>query len=206
MRSFSTEKDDLIQPSMSKNSIVDSNEKFYANYTSKFMKHLLDLLFENNDGNKNISLVEIQKRIELLIINEFDAFYSDNQVKYVGGITSNTLVPSFIKYILYKEDSVRENLKKLKARYKKIKTIRKDELFKGDIYSVVDTRYLVNLCLSQFLLVYTYQDSDNDKNYNLVSVTISMGKKVLNRYFNKLRDNHNKVNNTKISYSVWLDK
>jgi hypothetical protein len=191
---------------MSKNSFVDSNEKFYGNYTSKFMKHLLDVLFENNEGNENISLVEIQKRIELLIINEFDIFYSDNQVKYIGGITSNTLVPSFIKYILGKEDSVRESLKKLKDRYKKIKTIRKDELFKAEIYSVVDTKYLVNLCLSQFLLVYTYQESDNDKNYNLVSVTISMGKKILNRYFNKLKDKHTKKNDTKISYSVWLYK
>jgi len=79
-------------------------------------------------------------------------------------------------------------------------------LFIADILSVVDTDFILNLCLSQYLLVYTYQGSDNDKSYNLIRVSISIGGKLLNRYFNILKTKYNKENDCNISYSDWMDK
>ena len=59
-----------------------------------------------------------------------------------------------------------------------------------------------NVCMSHFLLVYTYQKSDNDKYYNLINVSITMANKLLNRYFNCTRDVYMKENDTSISYSL----
>lgn len=42
---------------------------------------------------------------------------------------------------------------------------------------------MLNICLSHFLFVYNYQSSDYDKHYNLVSVSIVVGNKMLNPCF-----------------------
>lgn len=181
-------------------------DNFTSPYTSSFINHLLDQLFLSNEGNKDISYNEIQKRIEMIIINQYDVFYSNNKQNYAGAVYSEIMVPSFIKYIIGKEDLVKLYIKRLKDSYKSKKTIRKDQLFIADILSVVDNDFIVNLCLSQYLLIYTYQNSDNDKNYNLIRVSISIGSKLLNRYFNILKNNYNEKNHSQISYSDWVEK
>lgn len=62
----------------------------------------------------------------------------------------------------------------------------------------------MNLCLVHFMLVYTYQNSDNDKFYNLVGVSVVIGNKILNRDINKLRFEYIKEKNN-ISYSTWFE-
>lgn len=105
----------------------------------------------------------------MIIINQYDEFYSNNKYKYAGEVYSDIIVPAFINYIMDKEELVKSYISRLKDSYKTKKTTRKDQLFIADILSVVDNDFIVNLCLSQYLLIYTYQGSDNDKNYNLLT-------------------------------------
>ena len=77
---------------------------------------------------------------------------------------------------------MKHSIDKLQSSYLKNKYTRKEEIFIGHIINT----FFLNLCLVHFLLVYTYQNSDNDKNYNLLGVSINLGNKILNKYFNVL--------------------
>ena len=70
----------------------------------------------------------------------------------------------------------------------------------------MDKTFFLNLCLVHFLLVYTYQNSDNDKNYNLLGVSINIGNKILNKYFNVLRQEYIEKSSNEISYLEWVEK
>lgn len=76
----------------------------------------------------------------------------------------------------------------------------------GEILNNVSKGFMKNLCLLHFLLVFTHQNSDNDQYYNMISVSISMGDKLINKYFNILRARYIKESNTNISYSLFIDK
>lgn len=178
-----------------------------SDHMSKFIYHLLDKFYINSIGVGKLNNEEFQRRIETLIINEFDDFFSNNTKDYImGGVNMNILSPSLTKYILSKEGVLKDYIIKFKKHYKETTTIRKDQLFIRDILSIVDKEFLHNLCLVHFLMIYTYQNSDNDKNYNTLKVSISIGNKILNRYFNLLREKYNLNNEVEISYSDYLGK
>ena len=44
-----------------------------------------------------------------------------------------------------------------------------------------------NLSILQFKIIYSNQNSDNYQHYNLLSVSIILGNKIINRYLNILR-------------------
>jgi hypothetical protein len=74
-------------------------------YSSKFVSHLLKQLYISEDSNKNINNYDLQRRIESIILDEFDLFFSNNVHKYsMGGIKTDILGPKLIKYISEKED------------------------------------------------------------------------------------------------------
>jgi hypothetical protein len=183
--------------------IVNKYKSVNGDYTSKFMNHLLDSLYLNYGDGDKISNEEIQKRMESIILNEFDVFYSNNKLNYSkNGINHDILVPPFIKYLLEKEELIKDNIVIFKKFYKDKKSSRLDQMFIAEILSVVNSAFISNVCMSHFLLVYTYQKSDNDKYYNLINVSITMANKLLNRYFNCTRDVYMKENDTSISYSL----
>jgi len=77
---------------------------------------------------------------------------------------------------------LKHSIDKLQSSYFKNKYTRKEEIFIGHIINTLDKTFFLNLCLVHFLLVYTYQNSDQ----NLLGVSINIGNKILNKYFNVL--------------------
>lgn len=59
-----------------------------------------------------------------------------------------------------------------------------------------------------FLLVYSYQNSDNDKYNVLLPASITIGKKIVNRYLNNTRDDDLKGvdEKNKIYFLLWLEE
>lgn len=93
---------------------------------------------------------------------------------------------SLKKYILEKETSILHYIKKLYLSqtesipsYLDYKGSKNDKYLYGLIITTVSQDYIYNLCLFHFLVVYTYQNSIDDKNYILLPVSIVIGKKLL---------------------------
>jgi hypothetical protein len=131
-----------------------------------------------------------------LVIGELDLLFSDNENQYIlGGINTSMVIDDFnlSKYIIDKEDTIKLYINKLQAFYRENKITRTDQILMKEIINTIDNDFIINLCLLHFLLIYTYQNSDNDKNYNLLSVSITIGNKLINKYFNILLNNHNSI-------------
>lgn len=60
------------------------------------------------------------------------------------------------------------------------------------IISRLGKEYLFNLCLILFLQIYTSQNSNYDKEHVLVSVSIKLGKLLVNSFINLLKDEYKK--------------
>lgn len=55
------------------------------------------------------------------------------------------------------------------------------------ILTTINKDFIRNLSILQFKIIYSNQNSDNDQHYNLLSVSIILGNKIINRYLNILR-------------------
>lgn len=65
------------------------------------------------------------------------------------------------------------------------------------ILTTINKDFIRNLSILQFRIIYSNQNSDNDQHYNLLSVFIILGNRIINRYLNILRykeSNDNKDN------------
>lgn len=55
------------------------------------------------------------------------------------------------------------------------------------ILTTINKDFIRNLSILQFRIIYSNQNSDNDQHYNLLSVSIILGNRLINRYLNILR-------------------
>ena len=58
------------------------------------------------------------------------------------------------------------------------------------IITSLDKASIFHFCVQQFLIVYTYKDTNNDKNYVSVPVSIKIGKRMFHKYINDLKDKY----------------
>jgi len=122
-----------------------------------------------------------------MIFDEHDYIFSGNISRYVGGINTQLLNPIVSKYVLDKKPLLYKYidnllLEQIDILNKTEVTKKADYTFIATIISSFDQSYIRNLCIYYFLLVYTYQDSENDKNYAAVPVSINIGKKMFRNY------------------------
>ena len=191
--------------------LLDNNVN-KSNYHSKFLEHLLSKLNKLAHQNGYINNADTQKSIESLIMDEFDIFSSNNKSYYIAGVINTELLgPLLSKYIIDRIDLLNSYVDKLQSINLRSNT-RKDKVFMNNIVVTVDRDFILNLCFAHFILVYIYQNSDNDKFYALAKVSVTIGKKIVNRYFNELRNAYIKKNkenephNEPLSFSLWVEK
>jgi hypothetical protein len=167
---------------------------------TNFVSHLLNMF--NDPHNTLINNEDSQRRIESIIHDEYELAFA-NTTKFVGGINTELLTPTFSKYLIDKEQDLATYVGLLMEEQLHLIDNKKGN-FKKDLISHVITRVgerlIKGLCLSTFFLVYTYQDSYNDKNHVLVPVSIKIGKRMFNFYINLLRDEYIKNNKLNITY------
>jgi len=132
----------------------------------------------------------------------------------MGGVNTGLFGHRFNKYIFDKKDTLLFYINKLKCSYKSnLNDNRVDKILKGNIITNIDKEFILHLAIFYFLLIYTsacfatQQNSDNDKNYLLVPVSIAIGKKMVSRYLNILkRKSEENINNKSLSYTLWFIK
>ena len=87
------------------NSFTDIDPKLYKDYSSKFVSNLLHTF--NDPANTLINNEKSQRRIESIIIDEFDASFSSNKSKYIAGVNTELLASHIFKYVLNISKDVR---------------------------------------------------------------------------------------------------
>lgn len=199
--------------------LAESNNKEYTSnvcykdsqFSSKFVSRLLNSF--NDPNNILINNEQSKRTIENIIIEEFESVFGGNTNKFIaGGVNTGLLTPILTKYILDKEFLIRKYINNLVKEQEDVIKDNKnrdkfDKLLMANIItSIHHEGFIWNLCLHQFLLVFTFSNTDNDSNYTLLPVSITIAKKMFIKYINILRANDYKVNGQTVKYSEWLDK
>lgn len=128
-----------------------------------------------------------------------------------GGIKSEILGPILNKYLFNKKDYMLRYINNLLDVEKGIllgtKMSKKlDVILMAKIIISLEVSDLHNLCLSNFLLVYTYQDGEEVKQFASLPVSIRIGKRMFSIYINNLKYKYIKDTKEFISYTLWLEK
>lgn len=169
--------------------------------------HILTRILEDivvESISKNKSLEEKQVAIENAVLNQFEEYLNKYKGYSIAGINTGALTRKIREYLIdHEEDLLKliENMKKYinTTPSKKLET--KLTNIK-EIISIVDDSFLLNLCLLHFLMIVTYQDSEDDKKTKDINVFIEMGNKVMRKYALTLK---NKDENYKgMKYKLWI--
>lgn len=116
----------------SKTKVLSKNNVSEKNLGSKFVTHLLSIIYINEESKKVYDNYTLQKRIESITIDEFDIMFSNNVNKYtIGGINTSILGSKLVNYINSKQETLELSIDRLKKYYleKKILTKQKEEMF-----------------------------------------------------------------------------
>lgn len=81
-----------------------------------------------------------------------------------------------------------------------------DDIIKAKVTSSFDVDSLFNICITQFLLVYTYKDTEEDKFLASANVSVSIGKRMFNKYLNNLKTKYLNSGGNYITYTDWVNK
>ena len=129
-----------------------------------------------------------------MILDEFETVFTPNKFKFlVAGINIDNLNPILNKYILDKKPLLDFYIGKLtgyieeeiKVSYNNTKH---DKVLINKIINTIKPDYIYNLYLHHFLILYTYENTEEVKNTLLVPVSVTIGKKLVTKYFNTLRE------------------
>jgi len=174
-----------------------------GNNHSKFIGHLLNQLEATVINNGVVSNEATQKRIENIIFDEFDLFVSNKNKNILGNSDLPSINSPLSRYVIDKQKLLEFYLGKLqKSSF--LDTLsgsnREEKEFIIEIIVTIDKEFLLNLCLLHYVLVYAHQNTDNDKYYHVTKMSISIGSKMIYRYFNILKNKYMKNNNCDIKY------
>ena len=181
-----------------------------GNVTPKFITLLLNSF--NDPNNTFTNSEQSQRVIENIIFEDYESAVSSNTNRFItGGIKVDILGPILNKYILSKREIILIYINNLRREQQsKLDNSKLSENFDivlmATIITSLDINILYSLCISQFLLTYSYQDTEEVKQFGSVPVSVSLGKKMFARYINSLRDQHIKETGQHITYTLWLEK
>lgn len=175
------------------------------NFSSKFVSTLLNSL--NDPKHILINDEESQINIENILFDEYESIFRDKPKNMVAGINTEILGPILSKYTLgkldifnrYIDNLYNEQLEILKN--EKIKN-KYDIILMANIIKSLGKGSILNICLYHFLLVYTYQNTDIDKYYVSIPVSIRIAKKMFSKYINLLKNQYVEKNKISISYTL----
>ena len=179
----------------------------------KFVSRLLNAFSDPN--NILINNQESQIIIENIIFDEYEALFSGNTSKYiVGGINTEILGPILSKYLLEKDLVLKKYIDNLLTQQAEVLTNvdklsgknKFDSILTAKVITSLDKKFIHNLCLYHFLVVYSYQNTESDKNYASVVVSIKIAKKMFNKYINNLKHDYIQESKNPISYTLFFDK
>lgn len=177
-----------------------------ANFVSVILKSLNDPnnTFKNDENS--------QRSIESIVFEDYEFNYSANSTKFIsGGINTEILTPMLNKMIYDKTDIIKVYIKNLLNEQNEVlnnpnNANKFSEIIKAKITTSFDVDFLFSICITHFLLIYTYQDTEEDKFLASINVSINIGKKMFAKYLNNLKAEYYKNTLNYITYTDWINK
>lgn len=115
-------------------------------------------------------------------------YYSTNKKEFsVNGINTELLNSKVNKFVLHRIDLINNIIGRLLADKSNKNT--NEKILVHKILNNVGKKYIINLCMVQFLTSISHQHIEDDKNSIVVSVILGLGGKLINRYKNYLNYN-----------------
>jgi hypothetical protein len=144
--------------------------------------NILNSLFINNINKEYLSNEESQRAIEELVFNHYDLLFRNFKGYVIGGINTNIFSNKLNTYLLDKRPELVNNINNYKEYIINSKFILSTDKDIAPIISDIDVDFLVNLCIRYFLIISSYQNSnEKDKIYS-INVALNIGKEMLSRY------------------------
>lgn len=171
---------------------------------NNILGNILNSLFTNHVNKEYISNEQSQKAIETLLFDQYELLFKNYKGYSVSGINTDLISPRLKSFLIEKNDDLVTRIKDFKEfclSPDKKKTQHSDVSF---IINELDLNFILNLCLLHFIIISTYQDSEDKDKFYSINVAITIGKKMLNKYLYtiKCRDKDFKD----ASYSEWYAK
>ena len=85
----------------------------------------------------------------------------------VGGINTDLISPKLKSYILEKNDGLISRIKDFKGFYLNSNKRKRLDSDIAPIINELDIDFILNLCLLHFIIISSYQDSEDNKNFIL---------------------------------------
>ena len=140
--------------------------------------------------------------IEDLVFNEYSEVFKDYKGYDVGGINTYLLPTKLKKYIIDKTTLLNNKIKDLKNFYSD-DSIRKNNKDKSiaPVINELDNDFIYNLCLLHFILVSSYQNSEEKDKFYSTNVAMNIGRNMIRKYLFYLKCKY--IYFKEASYSDW---
>ena len=181
-----------------------------TNSTSNFVSVILKSLNDPKNTFKNDEVSE--RSLENMVFQDSEFNYSANSTKFIsGGINIDILSPLLNKTIINITDTINRYINNLINQQMEVLNNKKNankfyDILVAKIITSNDVSSLFNICVSNFLAIYTYQDTDEDKFLASINVSINIGKKIFNKYLNNLKTQYYKSSGIDITFTNWVNK
>lgn len=183
--------------SLSVTNVTNSNN----NFASVILKSLNDPknVFRNDENS--------QRAIENIVFEDYEFNYSANSAKYIrGGINTQILNPMLNKMILDKSEIIKVYINNLLNEQNEVlnnpnNVDKFGDIIKAKIITSFSVTSLFDICITHFLLIYTYQDTEEDKFLASINVSINIGKKMFSKYLNKLKYQYSESSSNNITFT-----
>lgn len=189
---------------------INHRKRFYAS-TSKgnkdysLISNTLRLMDSSFTTNGFIANNDTQRFIESFVYNEFSSsvVVKPNYVAHVDtnilGVTVSSYINSKVDILntyvdslfeVTKQDAIKSNSNKITA------------CLTYEILCKIGKPFILSICIHHFLIILTYQHTENDNYTNLLAISIKIGKLLVQKYLVEL----NTINKSDIrpSYSSFL--
>ena len=203
-RYFSTGKGKVFDVTSSPLEITKHNTT-HSSFVSNLLKSLAD------PNNVLINNEQSQRSIENIVFDDYEEAFSRNTTRFIaGGINTEVLGPLLSKFIFEKKDIVNTYIDNLSKAQDDIlnnhnNTDKSELTLMAKIITSLSKDTIFSLCITHFILVYSYQETEEDKQFATLPTSIKIGKKMFSKYINNLKDEYLNNGNTYITYTNWLN-
>jgi hypothetical protein len=148
------------------------------------LSKILHSVYTNNAKNYVSNEVN-QIAIEELVFDQYATLFTNYKGYSMGDINTSLLTGRLKEYILDKGDELTTRVKDLQEYYVNIdnkSNKKKEDIFIGSVVSSLDTNFILNLCLLHFIIISSYQNTEDKDKFYSINVAMDIGRKMMRKY------------------------
>ena len=168
---------------------------------NNMLGNILNSLYINNINKEYISNQESQKAIEGLVFDQYAELFKDYKGYTVAGINVYSLSSKIKKFMLDKSTELNTKIMDLKN-FSLDNSFGKKKWDKeiSPVINDLDVDFIYNLCLLHFIIISSYQNSEEKEKFYSINVAMDIGRKMIRKYLFCLKCKDNDFKDASYSY------